>query len=617
MKEKRLGEVLLEKGYVGAAALEYALKAQTAEKSMIGRILIGHDALRNYELHKAIAERYGLDFVELIGNLPPRGNLDFCHRETYLKHEVLPFAVDEKAVTLAVCSVTKEVENWAFENYPGREVRFVITSPNDIRIALQQLFAEEDSHAARNHLWLKKPLYSARQLFTSFPWKSFVLLSALALGFVFRPHETFVAFLAVMNLFFFAGVIFKSALFALSFTGRSGKDIHAEPGYYPVYTILLPLYREEKTLRQLIASIKKLDYPKSRLDVKFVVEADDNMTIEAIKKLAPPAYMEIIPVPYSLPRTKPKACNYALQYARGEFVTVYDAEDKPDPAQLKKALLKFDEDEKIACVQARLNYYNHNDSQLTRWFALEYGVWFDGVMQGFGRLKMPIPLGGTSNHVRMDTLREVGGWDPFNVTEDADLGMRLAREGYYTATIGSLTEEEAPYRIGAWIKQRRRWMKGFMQTYIVHMRSLRELVSKVGVRGFASLQFFIGLPVAAYLAMPWFMALGAVYKGIYAPWLQNMMAFNLVAASLLHVAMAAITAFRHRDNEGRKTLKRNMVFSSLTFPLYFLLHIIASYLALVQLVFNPHYWDKTEHGKRKKAGAASRGKGYRRQPAGA
>src|SRR5664279_140422 len=246
-----------------------------------------------------------------------------------------------------------------------------------------------------------------------------------------------------------------------------------------------------------------MDYPRSKLDIKLVLEADDAQTIEAAKALALEATFEIIRVPHSLPKTKPKACNYAIQMARGEYLTIYDAEDKPEPDQLKKAIVAFRKGgANTACVQARLNYFNAEENWLTRMFTLEYSLWFDMFLPALDRLSVPIPLGGTSNHFDLAKLRRVGAWDPFNVTEDADLGLRFAAMGYRVGIVNSVTYEEANSHLGNWIRQRSRWVKGYMQTWLVNMRDPIGLVRRVGVKGFLSLQFFVGGGILSGLAYP-------------------------------------------------------------------------------------------------------------------
>ncbi|UPA55785.1 glycosyltransferase [Wolbachia pipientis] len=218
----------------------------------------------------------------------------------------------------------------------------------------------------------------------------------------------------------------------------------------PIYTILLPVFEESAVIGQLIESVKSLDYPKSKLDVKLLVESEDQETLAAIEKYTLPQYFEVIKVPHSLPRTKAKSCNYAMSFARGKYAVIYDADDKPDPLQLKKALIEFNKgDDKLACVQAKLNYYNCDYNFLTKSFSLEYMNWFQYLLPGFQKMNMPMPLGGSSNHFSVKILKKLFFWDAYSVTEDADLGLRLAQTGYKTRMIDSETLEESPIAVFA------------------------------------------------------------------------------------------------------------------------------------------------------------------------
>jgi len=199
--------------------------------------------------------------------------------------------------------------------------------------------------------------------------------------------------------------------------------------------------------------------------------------------------VRIIVVPDGQPRTKPKACNVGLRFAHGEFLVIYDAEDRPAPDQLRRAVAAFRAaPPEMVCLQARLSYWNVDENALTRFFTLEYAHWFDLMLDGLAALRLPIPLGGTSNHFRVQPLRMVGAWDPHNVTEDADLGLRVAAQGMTVSTLASTTLEEACCRPWPWIKQRTRWIKGYMQTALVHTRHPIRFVRAAGLHAAATLQ---------------------------------------------------------------------------------------------------------------------------------
>jgi len=328
-----------------------------------------------------------------------------------------------------------------------------------------------------------------------------------------------------------------------------------------------------------------------------VLEAGDAETIETARTLGLEGVFEVIIVPKSTPQTKPKACNFALRFARGEYLVIYDAEDRPQPDQLRKAVATFRRSPpNTACLQCRLNYYNAHENWLTRMFTLDYTLWFDQVLPGLERLGMPIPLGGTSNHFRTAVLRELHAWDPFNVTEDADLGIRIGQKGYRVGVIDSTTFEEASCRTGQWIRQRSRWMKGYMQTLLVHTRRPLQLIRRAGVLGSLGFIFFIGGTVFAGLFNPIFwilyviwIAAGALnFDPLFPQFLLFLCLFNLLAGNGAFTYLIMLGPIR------RGWL--NLIPFSFTLPAYWVLISVAAYRGLYQLIRDPFFWEKTQHG---------------------
>jgi cellulose synthase/poly-beta-1,6-N-acetylglucosamine synthase-like glycosyltransferase len=340
-----------------------------------------------------------------------------------------------------------------------------------------------------------------------------------------------------------------------------------------------------------------MDYPRSKLDIKLVLEDGDYETIQAAKDLALDATFEIIRVPRSQPQTKPKDCNYALRLARGKYLTIYDAEDKPEPDQLKKAVAAFNRlGELTACVQSRLNYFNPEENWLTRMFTLEYSLWFEMFLPALDRMQMPIPLGGTSNHFDIAKLREVGGWDPFNVTEDADLGMRFAALGYRVGMVNSVTYEEANTRLGNWIRQRSRWLKGYMQTWLVNMRHPLKFFREVKSRGLVCLHLFVGGAVLSGLAYPFMMIPFIIWVITRTTALEPFYPYPvfLIGLTNLTVGIGCLVYLSMLAAAKRKHWK--LVCYALMTPFYWFLHSVAAYKGLWQLATNPFYWEKTVHG---------------------
>lgn len=368
----------------------------------------------------------------------------------------------------------------------------------------------------------------------------------------------------------------------------------------PVYTILCPLYKEVRMIPQFIEAIADLDWPKNKLDVILLFEEDDKETIDEIHKISLPYYFRNIIVPESLPKTKPKACNYGLTFAKGEYLVIYDAEDIPDPKQLKKVYLGFqDLPSNVRCLQAKLNFYNPRQNLLTKFFTAEYSLWFDLTLTGLQSLYSGIPLGGTSNHFRTQTLRELEGWDPFNVTEDADLGIRLFRRGYKTAIIDSNTMEEANSNLSNWLRQRSRWIKGYMQTYLVHMRDFKHFITNNGLKHALIFQLIIGGKLLFLIINPLMWLITFLYFAFHSQF-SNFLE-NVFYPPVLYFAVASLVFgnFLFLYNYMLACGKRNqwgLVKYIYLVPIYWVMMSYASLIAAYQLVFSPHYWEKTIHG---------------------
>ena len=372
-------------------------------------------------------------------------------------------------------------------------------------------------------------------------------------------------------------------------------------GALPVVTILCPAYREAAGVPPLLRALARLDYPMDRLDVKLLLERDDRDTIDVARAQNPPFPLDVVVVPEGEPRTKPKACNHGLWSARGDLLVIYDAEDRPEPGQLRLAARAFaDGPPEVACLQARLNYYDRERTWVTRLFAIEYALLFDLVLPGLDRLGAPLPLGGTSNIFRTDALIEVGGWDAYNVTEDADLGLRLAHWGYRARTIPSTTYESATPRAAPWMRQRSRWIKGYLQTWLVHMRR----PPRAGrLRHALTLHLLVGAVVVAALLNPVFWALFGL--SLFVPSLQldwlfpeplgTMAALALLAGNGFQVWLFMLAPLRRGWVD--------LVGYGLSAPAYWALQSAAGYKAAWQFVTRPFYWEKTEHGAGEEAEA--------------
>ncbi|MGH6858476.1 MAG: glycosyltransferase family 2 protein, partial [Methylocella sp.] len=423
-----------------------------------------------------------------------------------------------------------------------------------------------------------------------------VAAATFALGLV--PAFTLALMSFSMTCFFLASIWLRLFAGAASTACRQEPfPARVEDRRLPVYSIVIALNREARIVPQLAAALAAIDYPRGKLDIKLVIEDDDPATRRAIEALHLPATYEIVVAPAGWPRTKPRALNIALPLVRGELVVVFDAEDAPAPGQLREAAERFlRAPRELACLQARLAIDNIEDSWLTRLFAIEYAVLFDVLNPGFAGLGLPLPLGGSSNHFRTEVLREVCGWDAWNVTEDADLGLRLARFGYGVGILPSSTQEEAPARIDAWLRQRRRWSKGWMQTSLTLTRDPRRLVAELGAANSLALALTMSSLVIAPPLWPFFTALMVhdLSAGLPSPASAHelievvlwMSAGLFGTASILWLALLGMK---------RRKLLGLWPFLPLL-PLYYLLTSAAAWLALFDLILRPYHWHKTEHG---------------------
>lgn len=432
-----------------------------------------------------------------------------------------------------------------------------------------------------------------------------LILVDIAIGFYISPLLTLKILVGVLSTIYFADVIFnlyliiRSLSFPREITSTEEELESLNDQDLPIYTILCPLYKEAPIIPQFLDAIGKLSWPKDKLDVLLLLEEDDKITIDAASKMNLPSYVRTLIVPHSIPKTKPKACNYGLAHAKGEYLVIYDAEDIPDPNQLKKAYLGFGKaDENVICLQAKLNYYNPHQNLLTRFFTAEYSLWFDVTLPGLQSINTALPLGGTSNHFKTKSLRAVEGWDPFNVTEDADLGVRLFRKGYKTAMIDSTTLEEANSMVGNWFRQRSRWIKGYMQTYLVHTRgnessvkgqAFHSLIFQLVVGGkiaFVLINPFLWIATISYFAL--YAYVGPAIQALYPTVVFYMAVFSLVFGNFLFLYYYMIGL--------AKKGQWNLIKFVFLIPIYWLMISISGFIALYQLIFKPHYWEKTVHG---------------------
>ena len=447
-----------------------------------------------------------------------------------------------------------------------------------------------------------RPEWSAKAPLTSSQkYAALAILVVAVVCFALAPLATGRIAIAALTLFYLVSIVYRVALVWASVRPDSSFSFSREemeaPRDWPTYSILVPMYHEPETLPQMISSLSQLDYPKDKLDIQLLLEADDDITLNAAKAIRLPPFMRITPIPPSFPRTKPKACNIGLHEARGEFLVIYDAEDRPEPDQLKKAVLAFAASPaRVACVQSRLNYYNTRHNLLTRYFAADYSSWFDLSLPGLAYFRTVIPLGGTSNHFRTAILRDLMGWDAYNVTEDCDLGVRLARAGYETRMLDTTTWEEACSSLPYWVRQRTRWQKGYIQTFFVHTRDFPKLVRELGLKNTFHFLFLVGGSVFSTLVNPffwlmtlaWFIFQPAGIDKLYPGPIFAASAFCLFAGNFIFFYVSLLGCYRRRYD--------GILWANLLLPVYWALMSVSGWRAFFQFFTSPHHWEKTKHG---------------------
>ncbi len=597
---KPLGACLIEQGAITADQLRQALDMQTRQKTSLGEILVGEGWVSRADVLTALSAQSGWQIADLEEIPPAPGLSEFKPVEFWLAHNVIPWMRIGPLLLVATArpdrfpTVTAEMQDCPYAIIP------VLAAPDQIDRVISQQFAMPLAQAAETRVDEAQSCRTWTPVSRAIP-----VLGAIGLTTLFALMPKFgltvllIAAITTLILFMIlrvAGVL----AFLVSRIRRREADPKTAPISLrqPCVSIMVPLYKEREIAGALIQRLQRLTYPKALLDVILVLEESDDVTRETVAKVDLPSWIRTVEVPeLNGLTTKPRAMNYALDFCRGDILGVWDAEDAPQPDQIERVVEHFTQAAPdVVCLQGVLDYYNPRTNWRSRCFAIEYNSWFRVILQGIARLGLVVPLGGTTFFFRRDKLVELGGWDAHNVTEDADLGVRLSRAGYRTEMVDTTTYEEANFRAWPWVKQRSRWLKGFMVTYLVHMRSPLKLYRDLGLIKFAGVQaFFLGT-LGQFLLAPvlwvfWLSTLGVsnpmltiLPPSLITPFL---VLFIVTEATNIAVGMLAVAA-RER---------RFLLPWVPTMGLYFPLGVVAAYKALWELVFNPFFWDKTQHGQ--------------------
>ncbi|WP_293807261.1 glycosyltransferase family 2 protein [uncultured Bosea sp.] len=589
----------IELAFLTRHGLAPSLLARAAERSRRNRTEPVREAIAlglidEAGFCRALAAEMGLAFVPQPPPLRPGGGHD-----AILRQGIAP-TVDDRRFRFILAPEGPALRRM-LEAGPRNRDDIAVTTPRRFAAALRQSNAETLAEQAAG----LDPVGLARDSARTGASRGQIIAAgggatAAALGGVFAPFETFFGLSLLLGPLFLGLILLRLA----ASIERSAPDLwrshrwRIDDARLPVYTVAVPLYRELAVLRQLTDALGALDYPAAKLDIRLLIEADDTGMRNALAQMALPPHFSVTVVPPGVPRTKPRALNLALLEARGSLFTIFDAEDIPDPQQLRMAAARFLGGPKdLGCLQARLMIDHAEEGVLPGLFALEYAGLFEVLNPGLLQFQLPIMLGGTSNHFRTEALRTVGGWDAWNVTEDADLGFRLVRAGYRIGDLPSNTHEEAPVTVPAWLKQRSRWIKGYIQTLVTHSRAPLRLLREAGLAATLAFLSLVFGTVATALGYPAFAiaALIACWDGsLFAPvgtaaTLTSIIALGVWMLGSVALFVPPIVGALRRGSPGLLLLVPLL-------PLYYALVSVAAWMALYDYFNRRFVWNKTEHG---------------------
>ena len=525
--------------------------------------------------------------ADLTDLLPP----EFC-----LEHRVLPWGTLGDT-TIVATSHRDDIQQLTemLEARIGR-VLFVNAAEADI---IDYIVNQHVDHLAELAETQVPQDLSCRDI-NKLTWKRGIVASlffgiCLALIFIF-PQAFFigVTVAAIANLL--ACAVFKIGVFVAGYKKPPSAPVNVPLSARPVVSLMIPMFKEAEIAELLIQRLSRLTYPKSLLDVVIALELEDEATYAKMMKLSLPGWIRVVRVPKGEVQTKPRALNYALQFTRGDIIGILDAEDAPATDQIERVVETFHiAPGNVACVQGILDFYNPQANWISRCFTIEYATWFRVVLAGAARLGFSIPLGGTTVYLKRGALTHVGGWDAHNVTEDADLGVRLARFGYHTWLLPTVTREEANNRFLPWVKQRSRWLKGYIITYLVHMRKPFRLMRDMGPWKFLGFQFFFLTTILQFTLAPALWCFWLVALGVGTPftdafpegWTGGLLALFLLA-ELVSLLVGFVAVGRTQHDRLMQWVPMMMF--------YFPMGVFAVYKAWSEVIFKPFYWDKTQHG---------------------
>ena len=597
-----LGRILVNSGAIDQADLVRALDDQQALDVPLGECLIAKGVVSPAQVCAALATQYNLQHIDLRIDPPNPAMAQHLDAMDCLKFSVVPWRSLGNTILVAISQ--PDQFDQAASALARKDVTLlpVIADEKQIYHSITALYGAE---LAQNAAIRVAPIESCRtwrlDMNIRRAW-AISIFALLAIMLVLQPAWGFtIIILWALCTSILTVCLRTCSFFAQLFLSKAPPEPPprqpADQTPLPRVSVLVPLLREKEIATALIARLTQLTYPKSLLQILLVLEEGDDITHQTIARTPLPAWFDVIVVPQANNlRTKPRALNYALNFCKGSIIGVWDAEDAPEIDQVDRIVRHFAHAPKdVACVQGVLDYYNARTNWISRCFTIEYAAWWRVILPGIARLGLIVPLGGTTLFFRRDTLEELRGWDAHNVTEDADLGVRLARHGYKTDLLPTVTYEEANCRAWPWVKQRSRWLKGFLITWCVHMRHPLHLIKQIGFLRFLGLQTLFLATVSQFLCAPLLWTLCLTLLGVTHPvemtlgtdMLTALFCFFIFAEILnISIAVRAVWGKEHR----------HLIPWAFSLPIYFMLGTFAAYKALYEFIFHPFYWDKTEHG---------------------
>ena len=596
-----LGQLLVEQGAVDPGNLAKALAMQAREVARLGDILLAHGWVTEAGLLTALSAQWRAEVIDPVEARPDARLIDRLGAQICLREGLLPWRLVGGATVIATArpddfARLRPVLQQAFgpvlmalTSERALHAAILVSRQSVLNLMAETLVPERESCRTWDSARLRRQALGAALLVGGLVWLAPALVLLAVTGW------------AVLTLLVSSGLKLAAVFshFRQPRPGDSNSVATPPPvalARLPVVSVMIPMFREHDIAERLVRRIGRLEYPRELLDVLLVVEQEDDVTQATLAAASLPRWMRVVVVPKGPLKTKPRALNFALNFCRGSIIGIYDAEDAPEPAQLHRVVQRFhNRGPEVACLQGALDFYNPTTNWLSRCFTIEYAGWFRLVLPGLQRMGLVIPLGGTTLFFRRAAIEKLGGWDAHNVTEDADLGVRLARHGYRAELVETVTEEEANCRAWPWVKQRSRWLKGYAMTYAVHMRDPRLLWRQLGPWRFFGVQaLFVGT-LSQFLLAPmmwsfWLLTLGFGHPlaGLLPGWAMFTLALIFAVAEVVNITVGLIGA----NLSGKRYLWPWVP----SLMLYYPLGALAAYKAFYEMLSQPFYWDKTAHG---------------------